>query len=105
MPPAHTKARDAARPKSPPLGTREALNFRFAQFEIDTARHELRRAGAVVHIEPQVFDVIVYLVKNRERIVTKDELIELDLARTRYLGRGAQLPHQRRAAGSQRQRQ
>ena len=51
------------------------MNFRFAQFEIDTARHELRRAGAFVHIEPQVFDLIVYLVKNRERIVTKDELI------------------------------
>ena len=51
------------------------MNFRFAQFEIDTARHELRKAGAVVHIEPQVFDLIVYLVKNRERIVTKDELI------------------------------
>src|SRR5262245_21923862 len=54
----------------------ELLDFRFADFEIDIARHELRRAGAVVHIEPQVFDLIVHLVKNRERIVSKDELIE-----------------------------
>jgi TolB-like protein/Tfp pilus assembly protein PilF len=54
----------------------ELLDFRFADFEIDVARHELRRAGAVVHIEPQVFDLIVHLVKNRERIVSKDELIE-----------------------------
>ena len=54
----------------------ELLDFRFADFEIDVARHELRRAGAVVHIEPQVFDLIVLLVKNRERIVSKDELIE-----------------------------
>src|SRR5262245_54329323 len=54
----------------------EFLDFRFADFEIDVARHELRRAGAVVHIEPQVFDLIVHLVKNRDRIVSKDELIE-----------------------------
>jgi signal transduction histidine kinase/DNA-binding response OmpR family regulator len=56
--------------------TRSALNFRFACFEIDVARQELRRAGAVVHIEPQVFDLIVYLVQHRDRIVSKDELIE-----------------------------
>ena len=53
-----------------------ALNFRFAGFEIDVARQELRRAGVVVHIEPQVFDLIVYLVQHRDRIVSKDELIE-----------------------------
>jgi TolB-like protein len=58
------------------LGMGELLDFRFADFEIDVARHELRRAGAVVHIEPQVFDLIVHLVKNRDRIVSKDELIE-----------------------------
>jgi DNA-binding winged helix-turn-helix (wHTH) protein len=52
------------------------LDFRFADFEIDVARHELRRAGAVVHIEPQVFDLLVYLVQHRDRIVGKDELIE-----------------------------
>jgi hypothetical protein len=34
--------------------TGAALDFRFADFEIDIARHELRRAGAIVHIEPQV---------------------------------------------------
>jgi len=56
--------------------TRVPLNFRFACFEIDVARQELRRAGAVVHIEPQVFDLIVYLVQHRDRIVSKDELIE-----------------------------
>jgi TolB-like protein len=58
------------------LGTREALSFRFARFEIDVARQELRRAGAVVHIEPQVFDLLVFLVQHRNRIVSKDELIE-----------------------------
>jgi TolB-like protein/Flp pilus assembly protein TadD len=52
------------------------LNFRFADFEIDGARHELRRAGAIVHVEPQVFDLLVHLVRHRDRIVTKDELFD-----------------------------
>jgi TolB-like protein/Flp pilus assembly protein TadD len=52
------------------------LNFCFADFEIDIARHELRRAGAIVHIEPQVFDLLIHLVRNRDRIVSKDELID-----------------------------
>jgi TolB-like protein/DNA-binding winged helix-turn-helix (wHTH) protein/tetratricopeptide (TPR) repeat protein len=53
-----------------------ALNFRFAEFEIDVARHELRRAGTVVRVEPQVFDLLVHLIENRHRTVSKDELID-----------------------------
>jgi len=52
------------------------LNFRFADFEIDLARQELRRAGAIVHVEPQVFDLLMHLIRNRDRIVSKDELFE-----------------------------
>jgi TolB-like protein/DNA-binding winged helix-turn-helix (wHTH) protein/cytochrome c-type biogenesis protein CcmH/NrfG len=52
------------------------LNFRFADFEIDIARHELRRASDIVHIEPQVFDLLVHLVRHRDRIVSKDELFD-----------------------------
>jgi len=52
------------------------VKYRFSQFEIDPSRHELRRAGKPVHIEPQVFDLIVHFVRNRDRIVSKDELIE-----------------------------
>jgi adenylate cyclase len=52
------------------------LTFRFTDFEIDLARQELRRAGATVHIEPQVFDLLVHLIRNRNRIVGKDELID-----------------------------
>jgi DNA-binding winged helix-turn-helix (wHTH) protein len=55
---------------------RAALSFRFTDFEIDTARQELRRAGTIVHIEPQVFDLLVHLIRNRDRIVSKDELID-----------------------------
>src|SRR5262245_43511422 len=54
-----------------------ALNFRFGDFEIDLARQELRCAGANVHSEPQVFDLLVHLIRNRDRIVSKDELFDV----------------------------
>ena len=36
---------------------------------------ELRRSGEIVRMEPQVFDLLVHLVRNRDRIVSKDDLI------------------------------
>ena len=44
-------------------------------YEIDVERRELRRAQLRVHVEPQVFDLLVYLVQNRDRVVSKDDLI------------------------------
>jgi TolB-like protein len=55
---------------------RNILDFRFADIEIDIPRRELRRASELVSIEPQVFDLLVHLVRNHDRIVTKDELID-----------------------------
>src|SRR6476646_1361965 len=52
------------------------MKYRFAEFEIDLSQNEMRRLGESVHIEPQVFDLIVHLVRNHDRIVSKDELIE-----------------------------
>ncbi len=52
------------------------LHFVFGAFEIDEARFELRRAGEPVHVQPKVLDLIVYLAAHRERVVTKDELLE-----------------------------
>src|SRR6188508_600666 len=52
------------------------MKYTFSEFEIDLNQQELRRLGQAVHIEPQVFDVIVLLVRNHDRIVSKDELIE-----------------------------
>ena len=52
------------------------MKFRFAEFEIDVARYELRRLGKAVPIEPQVFDLLVHLVRNRNRIISKNELID-----------------------------
>jgi TolB-like protein len=52
------------------------MSFVFAGHEIDLRRQELRRADEVVHIEPQVFDLLLHLVRNRDRVVSKDELLE-----------------------------
>lgn len=43
---------------------------------LDTDRRELRRGCQAVDIEPQVFDLLAYLIRNRERVVSRDELIE-----------------------------
>ena len=50
--------------------------FRFGEYSLDTDRHELARSGDLVPTEPQVFDLLVYLIENRERVVSKDDLIE-----------------------------
>jgi DNA-binding winged helix-turn-helix (wHTH) protein/pimeloyl-ACP methyl ester carboxylesterase len=51
------------------------LLFSFKDFALDGERRELRTRGEIVPIEPQVFDLLVYLVKNRDRVVSKDDLI------------------------------
>lgn len=48
----------------------------FGDHVLDVDRRELRRGGAAVALEPQVFDLLVYLVRNRGRVVSKDDLIE-----------------------------
>ena len=49
---------------------------KFADFEMDTARFELRRGGGRVEVEPQVFRLISVLIDNADRLVTRDEIIE-----------------------------
>jgi DNA-binding winged helix-turn-helix (wHTH) protein/pimeloyl-ACP methyl ester carboxylesterase len=49
--------------------------FSFDDFTLDCERRELRTHGAAVPVEPQVFDLLVYLIENRDRVVSKDDLI------------------------------
>jgi DNA-binding winged helix-turn-helix (wHTH) protein len=51
------------------------VRFFFGDFALDTDRRELRRGAALIAMEPQVFDLLIYLVQNRERVVSKDDLI------------------------------
>lgn len=50
--------------------------YRFAGLELDTSRFQIRRAGTPVPVQPQVFDVLHYLVAHHDRIVTKQELLD-----------------------------
>lgn len=50
--------------------------WRFGDFTLDAASYELRRGGVSVRVEPQVFDVLVHLVRNHRRVVTKNELFD-----------------------------
>jgi TolB-like protein/cytochrome c-type biogenesis protein CcmH/NrfG len=51
------------------------VQFLFANHVLDTDRRELRRGSHPIAIEPQVFDLLVYLVENRDHVVSKDDLI------------------------------
>ena len=50
--------------------------FNFKHFTLDTERFQLRRQDELVALEPLAFDLLVCLVENRERVVTRDELLE-----------------------------
>ncbi len=50
--------------------------FGFDDFQLNTQLREIRRAGNIVEVQPQVFELIAYLVENRDRVVSKDEVIE-----------------------------
>src|SRR5437764_7772649 len=51
------------------------MQYRFENYVLDTARRELRRDAALAAVEPQVFDLLVFLVGNRDRVVSKDDLL------------------------------
>jgi TolB-like protein len=53
----------------------DSLRYLFEDFALDTDRRELRRAANVVQTTPQVFDLLDYLIRHRERVVSKDDLI------------------------------
>ena len=49
--------------------------YLFEDYVLDTERRELLRGSTPVSLEPQVFDLLAYLIRNRERVVSKDDLI------------------------------
>ncbi|HSI15914.1 MAG TPA: winged helix-turn-helix domain-containing protein [Chthoniobacter sp.] len=48
----------------------------FSVFEIDEPAREVRAGARVLPLQPRVFDLLVYLAKNRDRVVSKDELLD-----------------------------
>ena len=51
------------------------MQFFFSDYTLDTDRRELARGPDRVSLEPQVFDLLVYLLENHDRVVSKDDLI------------------------------
>lgn len=54
---------------------RGQLRYLFEDYVLDTDRRELRRGADLVSLEPKVFDLLAYLVGNRERVVGRDDMI------------------------------
>ena len=52
------------------------MQFIFSNHVLDTNRQELSCGGEGVPIEPQVFNLLQYLVENRDRVVSKDDLYD-----------------------------
>jgi DNA-binding winged helix-turn-helix (wHTH) protein len=48
----------------------------FGPYELDTDRVELRADGAAIALEPQVFALLRFLIENRDRMVSKDEIVD-----------------------------
>ena len=52
------------------------MQFVFGDYVLDPDRRELTRGAEAIAIGPQVFDLLVYLVQNREHVVSKDDLLD-----------------------------
>lgn len=57
-------------------GRTTVMIYTFENHELDTSCFELRRDGVALHVEPQVFDLLVYLIRHRDRVVRKHELLD-----------------------------
>ena len=51
------------------------VRYRFEDYALDTDRRELSQGTDLVPLEPQVFDLLAYLIRNRDRVVSKDDLL------------------------------
>jgi DNA-binding winged helix-turn-helix (wHTH) protein len=51
------------------------VRYLFENYTFDTGRRELRRGAEMIPLAPQVFDLLDYLIRNRDRVVSKDDLI------------------------------
>lgn len=50
------------------------MQYKFENYVLDVQTHELRCNGALRAVEPQVFDLLHFLIANRERMVSRDEI-------------------------------
>jgi pimeloyl-ACP methyl ester carboxylesterase/DNA-binding winged helix-turn-helix (wHTH) protein len=51
------------------------MRYAFEDCQLDLDRRELSKAGAPVELEPQVFDLLAFLIRHRDRVVSRDDVI------------------------------
>jgi TolB-like protein len=71
----HSATRDRTGDRGALTQEIRTLRYLFEEYAFDTGRRELYRGADIVSVAPQVFDLLDYLIRNRERVVSKDELI------------------------------
>jgi DNA-binding winged helix-turn-helix (wHTH) protein/tetratricopeptide (TPR) repeat protein len=54
----------------------DGTSYRFGGYELDTSRYELRLAGKRIPLEPRALDVLHYLISHRDRVVSREELLD-----------------------------
>ena len=52
------------------------MQFHFSDYVLDAGRRELRCGDRSIDVEPQVLDLLIYLLRNNDRVITKDDLID-----------------------------
>jgi class 3 adenylate cyclase/tetratricopeptide (TPR) repeat protein len=62
--------------EDPREGVRCPMRYIFGRYELDTQLYALHHAGTAVRLEPQVFNVLAYLIRHRDRVVSKQELLD-----------------------------
>ena len=56
-------------------GAHPKMLYLFDNISVDTGRRELRQDGELRAVEPQVFDLLEYLIRNRDRVVSREDLL------------------------------
>src|SRR6516225_5532751 len=64
------------RGKAKPTLSGQKLIFAFDNYVLDTERRELREGHTLVSVQPQVFDLLEYLIRNRGRVISRDDLLD-----------------------------
>lgn len=64
------------------------MQYRFGNFELDARTYELRRHGAPLRVEPRVLDLLLFLIRNRDRVVSREELLD-SIWKEKFIGEAA----------------
>lgn len=65
--------------------------YRFEDCRLDTQRRELRRGAGHVDLEPQVFDLLEFLIRTRDRVASRDDLLLLAMGSDPWPGQSSSI--------------